>query len=80
MCSAFMSGIPMYVAGSPPSIVATWLLPEPEQLEEGDGGGGVGHGDGDVVGIAEHVDLRGAERERSEYRIASVCVRPPSHD
>src|SRR5262249_7564154 len=34
MCSAFMSGIPMYVAGSPPSMVATWPLRNPRSSKK----------------------------------------------
>ena len=34
MCCAFMSGMPMYRAGSPPSIVATCSFAEAEQREE----------------------------------------------
>ncbi len=35
MCSAFISGIPMYVAGSPPSIVATCPSRKPSNSKNG---------------------------------------------
>ena len=34
MCSAFMSGIPMYAAGAPPSIIATCWLRKPSSSKK----------------------------------------------